>query len=339
MIFLELTFGALFGVTNQNVATAIFRVCSSIESTTSDASRHVMASSVTRCQNSTPIALFTFFVLISDCHYVSLVTLIHSNLMNGIFIVAAKRTPFGAFGGSLKALSATDLGVVSSKAALEQGNVDPQSVDAVYFGNVIQSCPDAAYLARHVGLKSGIPVPTPALTINRLCGSGFETVVQGANAIRLGDAHIALCGGTENMSAAPLQASGNDARWGIALGNGLALRDALWDGLTDTHANTPMGVTAENLAEKYNITRRVRPRRASCAEKLFISHNCSSPYTYFYHYCRNVMNMLSEVNRHGAKHRKRAYSNMRWHLLRLAPRKAPRYKKNVRLVSIQSCHG
>jgi acetyl-CoA acyltransferase 2 len=177
--------------------------------------------------------------------------------MSGIFVVAAKRTPFGAFGGSLKAISATNLGVAATKAALEQGKIDPATIDVVYFGNVIQSSPDAAYLARHVGLQSGIPIPTPALTINRLCGSGFETIILGANAIRLGDAKIALCGGTENMSAAPLQVSGNDARWGVNLGSGLNMRDALWDGLTDSLSNTPMGMTAENLAEKYNITRQV----------------------------------------------------------------------------------
>lgn len=178
-------------------------------------------------------------------------------MMNGIFIVAAKRTPFGAFGGALKSLSATDLGVVSTKAALEQGQVDPDIIDNIYFGNVIQSCPDAAYLARHVGLKSGIPIATPALTINRLCGSGFETLVQGANAIRVGDSSVILCGGTENMSDAPLAASGNEARWGVALGKGLNLRDSLWDGLTDTYAKTPMGMTAENLAEEYDISRLV----------------------------------------------------------------------------------
>lgn len=187
--------------------------------------------------------------------------------MNGVFIVAAKRTPFGAFGGSLKALSATELGVISTKAALEQGNVDPATVDQVYFGNVIQSCPDAAYLARHVGLKSGLPISTPALTVNRLCGSGFETVVQGANAISLGNSKIALCGGTENMSAAPLSVDGNDARWGISLGKGLPLRDSLWDGLTDTHAGMPMGVTAENLAVKYNISRLV------CTENMCCEHS------------------------------------------------------------------
>jgi len=175
--------------------------------------------------------------------------------MSGLFVVAAKRTPFGAFGGSLKALSATELGVVSSKAALVQANLDPGAVDACFFGNVIQSSQDAAYLARHVALKSGCSQTTPSLTINRLCGSGFETVIQGATAIRVGDASIALCGGTENMSMAPLQVSGNDARWGVALGKGLKLGDSLWDGLTDAHAGCPMGITAENLAEKYGITR------------------------------------------------------------------------------------
>eukprot|EP00978_Attheya_sp_CCMP212_P000609 scaffold1181_cov57-Attheya_sp.AAC.1 len=175
--------------------------------------------------------------------------------MSGVFIVAAKRTPFGAFGGSLKNLSATELGVVSTQAAFEASGINPELVDGVYFGNVIQSSPDAAYMARHVALKSGIPMSTPALTINRLCGSGFETLVQGASAIRLGDASITLCGGSESMSRAPLQVDGKDGRWGVNLGTGLHLRDSLWDGLTDAHANIPMGMTAENLAQQYNITR------------------------------------------------------------------------------------
>jgi acetyl-CoA acyltransferase 2 len=178
--------------------------------------------------------------------------------MSGVFIVAAKRTPFGAFGGSLKNLSATELGVVSTQAAFEASGINPELVDGVYFGNVIQSSPDAAYMARHVALKSGIPISTPALTINRLCGSGFETLVQGASAIRLGDASITLCGGSESMSRAPLQVDGKDGRWGVNLGTGLHLRDSLWDGLTDAHANIPMGMTAENLAQQYNITRQVQ---------------------------------------------------------------------------------
>jgi len=172
-----------------------------------------------------------------------------------IFVVGAKRTPFGAFGGSLKKMSATDLATIATKAALAAGKIDPSIVDGVYVGNVIQSSPDAAYLARHVGLKSQVPQKVPALTINRLCGSGFETLIQGATAIQVGDANITVCGGTENMSAAPLQLDGNDARWGVPLGNGLKMRDSLWDGLTDSYAKVPMGITAENLAEKYNITR------------------------------------------------------------------------------------
>jgi acetyl-CoA acyltransferase 2 len=178
--------------------------------------------------------------------------------MSGIFLVAAKRTPFGAFGGSLKGFSATDLGVAATQAALASSpNLDPAAVDSVYFGNVIQSSPDAAYLARHVALKSGCQIQTPSLTINRLCGSGFETLVLASQSIRAGDAQISICGGAENMSNAPLQVAGNHARWGVKLGGGLAMRDALWDGLTDSYANTPMGVTAENLAKKYNITREV----------------------------------------------------------------------------------
>ena len=149
-----------------------------------------------------------------------------------IFIVGAKRTPFGAFGGSLSKLSATELGVHSTKAALSQGNVDPASVGAVYFGNVVSSSPDAPYLARHIALKSDIPIDVPALTINRLCGSGFETVIQGAKSILLGEASVAVCGGTENMSAAPYQIDGNAVRWGVNLGTELKMRDALWDGLT-----------------------------------------------------------------------------------------------------------
>ena len=177
--------------------------------------------------------------------------------MSNIFIVAAKRTPFGAFGGSLKKLTATELGTIATKSAINSANIDPSFIDAVYFGNVIQSSSDAAYLARHVGLKCGVPFSSPALTINRLCGSGFETVIQGAKSIKLNEAKIVVCGGSENMSMAPLQVDGNDARWGVALGSGLKMRDSLWDGLTDQHVGTPMGITAENLAEKYGISREV----------------------------------------------------------------------------------
>ena len=175
--------------------------------------------------------------------------------MSGVFIVAAKRTPFGAFGGALKALSTTELGVVSTKAALAQANLDPSLVDSCFIGNVIQSSSDAAYLARHVALQSGCPISTPALTINRLCGSGYETVIQGVKSIQLAESSIVIAGGSENMSMAPLVADGHLVRWGVNLGQGIAFRDALWDGLTDSHVQTPMGMTAENLAQQYQITR------------------------------------------------------------------------------------
>jgi len=175
--------------------------------------------------------------------------------MSGVFLVAAKRTPFGSFGGSLKGFSATDLGVAATQAALTSANLDPTAVDSCFFGNVIQSSPDAAYLARHVALRCGMQQKTPSLTINRLCGSGFETVILGAQSITLGESQIAVCGGAENMSDAPLTVRGNDARWGVKLGTGLKMGDSLWDGLTDSYAGTPMGVTAENLAKSHNITR------------------------------------------------------------------------------------
>jgi len=176
--------------------------------------------------------------------------------MSGIFIVGAKRTPFGAFGGSFKAMTATQLGVVSTKAALLQANLTSEdAVDHVIFGNVIGSSSDSAYLARHIGLKSGLSQSTPAVTINRLCGSGFESIVQGANLIRLSQAEITVCGGTENMSMAPLV--NYKSRFGgpPSLGIGMQFEDALWSGLSDAHAGIPMGITAENLAVQYDIKR------------------------------------------------------------------------------------
>ena len=171
--------------------------------------------------------------------------------LRGVVIVAAKRTPFGTMGGTLKNVSATDLGVASSVAALKQGNVDPTQVDEVIFGNVCQSSTDAIYLARHIGLKAGVPKEAGALTVNRLCGSGFEAVIQGAKQILLGESKTVLVGGTENMSMCPHTIYG--ARDGIPLGKS-KLVDSLWEGLTDSMTNTPMGVTAENLATQYNIS-------------------------------------------------------------------------------------
>ncbi|MEM6995762.1 MAG: acetyl-CoA C-acetyltransferase [Myxococcota bacterium] len=171
-----------------------------------------------------------------------------------IFIVAAKRTPFGTFGGKLKKHSAIQLGVIAAKAAMESGKVDPETVEHVVFGNVAQTSADALYMARHIGLKSGVPIPTPGLTVNRLCGSGFQAVVSGAHEILAGDAEIVLTGGTENMSQAPFAA--RDIRWGVKFGpKSPELEDTLWSSLHDPHAGCAMAITAENLAEKYGITR------------------------------------------------------------------------------------
>jgi acetyl-CoA acetyltransferase family protein len=170
-----------------------------------------------------------------------------------LWFVAAKRTPFGTYGGALKDFSATDLAVHAAKAALLAGGVAATDVDQVIFGNVQQSSADAIYLARHVGLRSGVPVPAPALTLNRLCGSGFQAVISAAEQILLGSATTVLCGGTESMSQAPHVLRG--ARWGWPLGKPPAISDTLWDALTDTFTGMPMALTGEKLAEQYQISR------------------------------------------------------------------------------------
>ncbi|XP_072538101.1 3-ketoacyl-CoA thiolase, mitochondrial [Salminus brasiliensis] len=175
------------------------------------------------------------------------------SLLRGVFIVSAKRTPFGTYGGALKDHTATDLAEHAAKAALAAGNVAPELVSSVIVGNVMQSSADAAYIARHVGLRSGVPIPVPALTVNRLCGSGFQSIINGAHEICLKESEIVLCGGSESMSQAPYAA--RNIRFGTKFGVDLKLEDTLWAGLTDLHIKTPMGITAENLAEKYQITR------------------------------------------------------------------------------------
>jgi acetyl-CoA acyltransferase 2 len=169
------------------------------------------------------------------------------------WIVAAKRTPFGAFGGAIKQVKANDLGAHASRAALAQSGLAPDDIDQVIFGNVVQATSDDVYCARHVGLKAGLPVPVPALTVNRLCGSGFQAAISGAQEIRTGEAEAVLVGGTESMSLAPHVVRG--ARWGLAFGKAPPLEDALWAALTDEYAGCAMGLTAENVAERYGITR------------------------------------------------------------------------------------
>ncbi|XP_034257649.1 3-ketoacyl-CoA thiolase, mitochondrial [Pantherophis guttatus] len=171
----------------------------------------------------------------------------------GIFIVSAKRTPFGAYGGLLKDFTSTDLAEIATRSALSAGKISPEIIDSMIMGNVMQSSRDAIYLARHVGLRVGVPIPVPALTVNRLCGSGFQSIVNGCQEISVKDSEVVLCGGAENMSQAPFAV--RNMRFGTKLGVDLQLEDVLWSGLTDSHIQTPMAITAENLAAKYNITR------------------------------------------------------------------------------------
>ena len=172
---------------------------------------------------------------------------------DAVVFLSGVRTGFGAFGGVLKDLSATDLGAIASKGALARSGVEPSAVDHVVFGNVLQTSADAIYLARHVGLRSGLPIETPAVTVNRLCGSGFEAVAQAAQQIVLGQSRVVLAGGTESMSQAPHVVRG--ARWGLRLGPSAPLEDTLWEALRDPGCGLSMAETAENLATKYQISR------------------------------------------------------------------------------------
>jgi acetyl-CoA acyltransferase 2 len=186
-------------------------------------------------------------------------------LSREIWIVAAKRTAFGTMGGALKDLSATDLAVEAAKAALAQAKVAGEDIDHVIFGNVQQTSPDAIYHARHVGLRAGVPIAVPALTVNRLCGSGFQAVVNGAHEILVGDAEIVLVGGAENMTQAPHVIRG--ARAGFPFGKAPPLEDSLWSALTDSYTGFPMAITAENLAAQHGITREQCDQYALSSQK------------------------------------------------------------------------
>ena len=172
-----------------------------------------------------------------------------------VVFLSAARTAFGTFGGALRNLSATDLGVFAARGALERSGVPATEVGHVVFGNALQTSADAIYLARHVGLRMELPHTVPAITLNRLCGSGFQAAVTGAMEILLGQADVVLCGGAESMSQAPHVIRG--ARWGDQkLGPaGKFYEDLLWEALTDTFAGCSMAMTAENLADRYDISR------------------------------------------------------------------------------------
>jgi acetyl-CoA C-acetyltransferase/acetyl-CoA acyltransferase 2 len=174
-------------------------------------------------------------------------------LAKDIVFLSAKRTAFGTFNGKLTRHSATDLGVHASQAALQQAGVRPDEVDHVIFGNVMQTSPDAIYLARHVGLKAGVPQEVGAVTVNRLCGSGFQSLVDGARMLLLGEGEVILAGGAESMSQAPFTLRG--ARTGLPLFGKNALNDYIEECLTDTYAGAPMAITAENLGARFEVSR------------------------------------------------------------------------------------
>jgi len=176
-----------------------------------------------------------------------------------VFVLGGKRTPMGEYVGALKDISAIDLGAIASRAALATTGVAAEEVDHTIIGNALQTSGDAIYGARHVALKAGVPFDRPALTVNRLCGSGIQSIVSGAQMIQLGEARTCLVGGMESMSQAPHVIRG--ARSGFALGQG-KLEDSLMVALLDTYCNTPMAGTAENLARKFEIGRDVQDEYA-----------------------------------------------------------------------------
>jgi len=187
-----------------------------------------------------------------------------------IFITAAKRTPFGAFGGALKNFTAPQLGSHAGKAVIAS-LPSPTIVDSVVFGNVSQTTTDCSYISRHVGLNSGVSIEKPMLTVNRLCGSGFQAAVTAAQEIELKISDVVLAGGAESMSKAPYTLHGT--RWGSPLGVNLPLVDSLWEGLTDLNAKCTMSMTAENLAEKYKITKETADEIAARSQKLWNEAN------------------------------------------------------------------
>ncbi|MDE3156667.1 MAG: acetyl-CoA C-acyltransferase [Acidobacteriota bacterium] len=169
-----------------------------------------------------------------------------------VFVVGGARTPMTDYTGALKDVSALELGAIAARAAFAKTGVDAGWIEHTVVGNVMQTSADAIYGARHVALKAGVPVDVPALTVNRLCGSGIQAAVSGAQLIQLGEAGLVLTGGIENMTQAPHVIRG--LRTGLKLNQG-KLEDSLWEGLLDPYCGCTMAKTAENCAAKYGISR------------------------------------------------------------------------------------
>jgi acetyl-CoA acyltransferase 2 len=201
---------------------------------------------------------------------------VSSNGFTEVVILSGARTPMaewiggkrgdGLAGGALAPVSALDLGAVAARAAMTRAGVQPESIEHVVMGNALQTSGDALYGARHVGLKAGVPKSVPALTVNRLCGSGIQSIVSAAQMIQLGEARVVLAGGMENMSQAPHVLRG--ARTGFRLGPGGTLEDSLFVALKDSYCGCFMAQTSDNLARKYGITREQQDEFAMRSHRL-----------------------------------------------------------------------
>ena len=186
-------------------------------------------------------------------------------MSKSIYIISGARTPMAEYAGKLKDVPALELGAIAARAALAKASLPPEAIQHVVFGNVLQTSSDAVYGARHVALKAGVPVNVPALTVNRLCGSGIEAAIQAAHQILLGEADVVLTGGVESMSQAPHVIRG--LRSGLRLGQG-QLEDTLWSALLDTHCGCTMAATAENCAAKYGVSREAQDEYAMRSQQL-----------------------------------------------------------------------
>jgi acetyl-CoA acyltransferase 2 len=185
--------------------------------------------------------------------------------MNLVFL-SGKRTPFGANGGTFRDVPTTDLALSSANAAIAQAGVRPDQIDHTIYGNVLYTTPESIYIPRHVGLKAGVPLDRPALGLNRLCGSGFQVIVDASMQMLAGDSQCVLVGGVENMSLVPYLI--RSARWGSKMGNQV-IADLMMESLTDAYSQTPMAITAENLAEIYKITREQSDAFSLRSQKFF----------------------------------------------------------------------
>ena len=184
--------------------------------------------------------------------------------MKDLYVVNCCRTAIGSFGGSLKNTPAADMGAVVVKEALKRANIAPENVDELMFGCILTSA-QGQNVARQVSIKAGIPYSVPAYTVGMVCGSGMKSVIEGARSILAGDADVIVCGGTENMSAAPFASL--DARWGARMGDKKLVDTMIKDGLWDAYNNYHMGTTAENINDIWGITRREQDEFAAASQQ------------------------------------------------------------------------